>query len=232
MSALDLFNASRDGNLSRVRELLQNGVDPNAYKDQFGRSPLWDASWKGHAQIVRDLLNAGAIVDAAHNDGRTPLRVAAYNGHLDVVKVLLHAGADLELKANDGKTALDLAKVNRRQPTVDFLTKFAKVSNDPKSDELTPLAKLWRAALDGSMTEQDVFLFLSNPNINSIQMLIIAHKILLLADRANVVTLDYLKSFQDNPNYLATNIYLLLRHFILGLDDYERIICKYVLRHA
>lgn len=50
--------------------------------------------------------------------------------------------------------------------------------------------------------------------------------------RQSVINLDKLESLQDDPDYLATNIYLPLHDFIHSLDEYEKVICKYMLRDA
>ena len=42
---------------------------------------------------MRELLQRGAVVDAAENDGATPLFIASEKGHLEVVRELLARGA-------------------------------------------------------------------------------------------------------------------------------------------
>ena len=43
---------------------------------------------KGHAEVVRLLLEAKAEVDSKDSFGKTPLSWAAHNGHVEVVKLL------------------------------------------------------------------------------------------------------------------------------------------------
>lgn len=99
MSAKDLFDALRFGNLSKLREFLQNGADPNA-KHFGGITSLWIPSYKGYEQIVRELLDAGVIVDAANSNGETPLIAAARLGHFHVVKALLDSDAFVDARNN------------------------------------------------------------------------------------------------------------------------------------
>ena len=50
------------------------------------------ASYQGHVEVVKVLLEARADKDKATDDGATPLYVASQEGHVDVVRVLLEAG--------------------------------------------------------------------------------------------------------------------------------------------
>ena len=47
------------------------------------------ASQEGHVDVVRVLLEQGAVIDNADDDGYTPLYVASQEGHVDVVRMLL-----------------------------------------------------------------------------------------------------------------------------------------------
>src|SRR3990167_7649428 len=113
---MDLLEASLFGNLDRVRELLS--VDTESRKvilnitDEYDRTPLHWASFKGHLEIVKELLFAeGGGIDPKiiDRDGQTPLHLASRNGHLEVVKVLLHGGADPNIADKDGETPLYVA---------------------------------------------------------------------------------------------------------------------------
>lgn len=230
MSAQDLYHAYDD--VSKVRELLQKRVNPNLYRDREGWTPLYHACVYGDEQIVREILNAGANFEVASYNGWTPLMAAAFRGHLDVVKMLLDYGADQHRKNEKGWTALDFARKMLHQTVVDYLMQHTQISQPAFSDTGSCLLKLWNSATNGSLTEKSVIDFLNYPNVNSIQALIIAHNVMLLAVRQRVIKLERIKYFQDNPNYLAKNIYLSVREFMLTLDESEKVLCNYVLRHA
>eukprot|EP00731_Ephydatia_muelleri_P035118 Em0098g4a len=66
-----------------------------------GWSPLNGASEKGHLDVVKTLLEAGANINQADKDNTTPLYVASQNGHHDVVQTLLGAGADVNIARSD-----------------------------------------------------------------------------------------------------------------------------------
>lgn len=57
------------------------------------RSALWLAALRGHAEVCRMLLEAGADVELAEECGFTPLLVAAAQGHTDTVAMLCQHGA-------------------------------------------------------------------------------------------------------------------------------------------
>jgi ankyrin repeat protein len=59
---------------------------------QYGRSPLWRATERGHEEVVKLLLASGAELDLTDHDGRTPLSRATANGHEAVVNLLQPSG--------------------------------------------------------------------------------------------------------------------------------------------
>ena len=78
--------------------------------DNYGQTPLYNASNYGHLRSVKVLLNNGADIDKATFDGVTPLMGACLKGHLNVVDVLLMHNANVNLKDTNGNTALSMAK--------------------------------------------------------------------------------------------------------------------------
>lgn len=61
---------------------------------QDGSALSW-AVYKGHTDIVKILIGAGAGVDAEEADGTTCLMNAARYGRTEILKMLLDAGADV-----------------------------------------------------------------------------------------------------------------------------------------
>mmetsp|Transcript_13186 Transcript_13186/g.28068 ORF Transcript_13186/g.28068 Transcript_13186/m.28068 type:complete len:213 (+) Transcript_13186:236-874(+) len=73
-----LCKVAKAGNVRRARELLSKGADPNASED--GTTPLTAAAEQGHANVVRILLDAGALPERPRQDGATPLSLLL--GHI------------------------------------------------------------------------------------------------------------------------------------------------------
>jgi len=95
-------DASREGDIDTMRDLIQHGADVNTPVNAKGTTALMGAASRGRVHCVRLLLEHGAHVnrtDKTH--ALTPLIVAAYNGHSDTVGILLQSGADVNATAFD-----------------------------------------------------------------------------------------------------------------------------------
>ena len=106
----DLIQNAADGNLEKVLDLLRRGANVNA-KDKNGWTALIHASFKGHLEVARILLNhEGVDVNIKSQRGWTALIWASSQGHVEVVRALLnHNGDDVNATDNKGVTALILA---------------------------------------------------------------------------------------------------------------------------
>jgi hypothetical protein len=104
---MDLIDAAENGDIQRVRELLDSGADPNLRDNRFGVTALIMA-W-GYTEIVRLLLEKGADPNLRDNLGTTALMMAALEGETETVRLLLENGADPNLIDKDGDTAFGLA---------------------------------------------------------------------------------------------------------------------------
>ncbi|KAI0529486.1 hypothetical protein KFK09_002036 [Dendrobium nobile] len=73
-------------------------VGKAAERDQNGWTALHVAALKGRAEIVRELINGGAELEAVDDSGYTPLRCAVEAGHTEVALLLVRYGARAGLK--------------------------------------------------------------------------------------------------------------------------------------
>ena len=117
-----LMTAARTGRLGPVKALLARGADPRSTVHGMGRQDgvgasaflvrmddptifdfetkaeqtalMWAAA-EGHAEVVGELIQAGAEFRTTLSSGFTPLLFAVREGHMDVVKTLVKAGADI-----------------------------------------------------------------------------------------------------------------------------------------
>ncbi len=58
-------------------------------------TPLMEASQEGHVNIVKFLVDKGALINAETNTGDTALTYACANGHTHIADILLQCGAEL-----------------------------------------------------------------------------------------------------------------------------------------
>ncbi|XP_058492823.1 poly [ADP-ribose] polymerase tankyrase-1-like isoform X3 [Solea solea] len=107
----ELFEACRNGDVSRVKRLVDS-VNVNA-KDMAGRksTPLHFAAGFGRKDVVEHLLQTGANVHARDDGGLIPLHNACSFGHAEVVSLLLCHGADPNARDNWNYTPLHEAAI-------------------------------------------------------------------------------------------------------------------------
>ena len=104
-----LHHAARNGQIQRVKDLIDSGIDPNL-KDGLGNSPLHDAIAKGHKGIVKLLLIKGANPNLQNDFRETPLHHAITYGQKAIEDILIRRGADPQLKDAQGKRPTDYCK--------------------------------------------------------------------------------------------------------------------------
>ncbi|XP_077984488.1 ankyrin repeat domain-containing protein 46-like [Glandiceps talaboti] len=101
-----LIQASVDGDSTKLRQLLESGVDPNQ-TDYRGRNAAHLAACRGSAECLQILDEAGCDVTAVDNQGNTPLHLC---GHLETVTFLTEHGARVNVCNNQGQTPLKMAE--------------------------------------------------------------------------------------------------------------------------
>ena len=152
-----LLHFLEEGNAEEVRSLLSAGVNPNherAYQgyydntplfhtDELGWTPLHYAAFRGHRDVVRLLLDAGANPSKADAVGWTPLRSAAFRGHKDVVQLFLERGADPNKADKYGHAPLHLAAGVGHKDMVQLLLEKGADPNKADSGGMTPLSIAW-----------------------------------------------------------------------------------------
>lgn len=117
-----LLWASLNGDVERVRRLIDDGVDLNTREDWVD-SPLVLAVIGGHSEVTRLLLEEGAEGDIPNRNGRTPLWLAARFGHTSVVKVLLEAGVNAFSRDEWSESPLFWAREGGHKDIVEILSK-------------------------------------------------------------------------------------------------------------
>ncbi|KAF5630656.1 ankyrin repeat domain protein [Fusarium sp. NRRL 25303] len=104
-----------------LQNLLDAGVDPNHY-DIHGNTPLMafvaqlpeDDDYKIGPDIIQELIDAGAQVNARNRSGETALHVAVRCGHKLAVKQLVESGACVHVRDAAGRSVLEVADVKMK----------------------------------------------------------------------------------------------------------------------
>ena len=84
-----LWEAAGAGDVDIVERLLVAGVEVDFSGNPQGDSPLTQAAFNGHEEVVKSLLAHDANVEWVDQDAFGALHNAAYNGHVNVVKLLI-----------------------------------------------------------------------------------------------------------------------------------------------
>ena len=129
LRAAGLVQAARAGNAAELVLLLDAGVDPDglaALPHATGKIMRWSAlgfaARNNQIEVVRILLDHGAIPDLPNSLGGTPLMAAAGEGYDEVVQLLLRGGANVRTQfGGNGYTALHFACVAGRAGAAEAL---------------------------------------------------------------------------------------------------------------
>ena len=106
---LEIHTFSKEGNLEKVMEIVENDPEMVHARSKYGDVPLHLAVDAGEVEIVDYLLSKGGELNDKTKFGFTPLHRSAWKGHLEMAKYLVDKGAVLNATDNTGKTPLDAA---------------------------------------------------------------------------------------------------------------------------
>lgn len=130
-----LVAASRNNNLSRVKEILDNHPE---MLDQMegGHSALHVACHEGHCDVIRELIDRGADRDKQDTQGYTAIHHSTYGDKTgEALKLLLELGFDPNVQHNDnGSTPLHLAVKNDNEMAVRILTQHVDCDINVQDD--------------------------------------------------------------------------------------------------
>jgi ankyrin repeat protein len=134
----EFFDACKCGDVPKVKNLLQNMSKKtiDATNPLTDSNPLFEASFEGHEEVVRLLIQAGAKIDT---EGTNPLHEAAYRGHLEIVRLLINANANVNLASDCGLTPLGWAVAEGHLEVVRLLINANANVNLASETGCTPL---------------------------------------------------------------------------------------------
>ncbi len=152
-----LWEASRLGDLARVTRALDDGADVNA-KARYGATALSFAADKGHADIVKLLLDRGADINAQDTFYRMrAVDMAMMNKHAAVAQLLLERGSKgapnvLMAAIDGGNVALVKTALASSELTAANLNAALALAKKGTNAEITQLLAARVAALPADAT--------------------------------------------------------------------------------
>ncbi|GLA57796.1 hypothetical protein AtubIFM55763_003038 [Aspergillus tubingensis] len=155
-----MYLAARWGYTEVVRKLLQLGADVNGPGYQYG-SPLQAASFGGHIDIVKILLDRGVTAPPTEQgEYSSPLQAALASGHDDIAEILIDSGPHLATQ-NQFTDALETASFKGSTEIVEQLLagKAGSFTPDIRPDPL-------QVALFGGKARQAKRLLQSCTDVN------------------------------------------------------------------
>ena len=118
----NLIAESRKGDLEKVRQIIESGVDVNAQGAHGNTALVSSFAFGDHLELVRYLISLGADVDYTGMEEGSPLMLAAFAGKTGHMKLFIEAGADVNLAMPvGGETALHDAAVQGHTDAVELL---------------------------------------------------------------------------------------------------------------
>lgn len=137
---VQLTTAASDGDLAKVTQLLDEGVNVNAKTGRDKQTALMLASVKKHIPVIELLLGREGIdINAQDKNGTTALAIVASKGFSDIVKLLVERGANPNIQDNYKSSVLVTAVVRIDKDTVELLLNHGANPNLRTAGNATPL---------------------------------------------------------------------------------------------
>ncbi|KDP29560.1 hypothetical protein JCGZ_19273 [Jatropha curcas] len=160
--------AARAGNLTKIREILQN-CEGNEAKDllsiqnQEGETPLYAAAENGNVGVIVEMLGYMDLETASipARNGFDPFHVATKQGHLEVLKELLHAFPNLAMTTDlTCTTALHTAATQGHIDVVNLLletdSNLVKIARNNGKTALHSAARMGHLEVVRSILNKDL----------------------------------------------------------------------------
>ena len=137
--ASEIHDAAREGDLSKVMELVEQYPEMANEYDSAGLTPLHHAALEDRILVIKFLLSNGVLPDVRKGKGPTPLYLAVDSDSEEAVEYLISQGANVNLTFEKGRTVLFHAVSRRSSNVVQLLIQSGASVNAGDIDGYTPL---------------------------------------------------------------------------------------------
>jgi ankyrin repeat protein len=114
LSDMPLVQAVFESNVVQLSELIAQRTEDVNTVDSEKRTALHAAAYRGQAECITVLIQAGGKVNMKDSSWLTPLHHAAAQGHVDAVRELLFRQADVMARDRLWMTPFHLAAHNNQ----------------------------------------------------------------------------------------------------------------------
>ena len=112
ISAQEIFDAVRNGDLPKIKELVETDPQLVHVKNANQSTPLHVAASLNKIQILIYLIEKGALINEKNVSGRTALHYAAEADYVEIAKILVDKGADITIQNSYSQTAMMIAGIH------------------------------------------------------------------------------------------------------------------------
>nr|XP_018910579.1 PREDICTED: uncharacterized protein LOC109039535 [Bemisia tabaci] len=109
LSVSPIALAALNGNVKRVRSLIQSGAELNRKESTMEATPIFSAIIGEHEEIIKIMVQAGADLNVKGDKFMTPLALAVSSGKVNLVKCVLDLGAKIKTRVYDYNSVLHVA---------------------------------------------------------------------------------------------------------------------------
>ncbi len=153
------LHAIKNDDINLISQLIRTEVNINQ-ADQTGKTALMVAAKAGNPQLVKKLLDNGALADIKNNNGGSAIMFACIKGDMETIRLLIEKEVDVNARGSNGWGALMIASAKGHTEVVKLLLQHNVDVNTVDVYEWTPLH---RASYENR--EQIVELLLNVPAI-------------------------------------------------------------------
>lgn len=129
-TTMNLFNEIKIDNKEAVKKIISTDKSALEIRNSQGQTPLMYAVYQNNAELAKELILAGADVNAQDNIKNSPFLYAGAEGQYEILKLALSHGAKFDIYNRYGGTALIPAAEKGHIKNVELLANTPKFPID------------------------------------------------------------------------------------------------------